>query len=283
MQTRPDMSGFYWLASYPKSGNTWLRLFLESLAASGASPDINSLQLAHGNAADRDAFDRILDLESSDLTDAEIARLRPRQYELEARQADAPLLRKVHDAWQRTPADEALFPVEPTLGAIYLVRDPRDVAVSLAYHMNQSIDQAINCMADPSGALARAKRHIPNQLPQRLFSWSGHVQSWLDAPVNRLVLKYEDLISSPCERFGAAAHFLGLEAQPETVSAAVAAVSFGRLRAAEDAHGFAERQPGQERFFRRGIAGGWQDSLTSAQAARIEADHGEMMRKLGYL
>jgi hypothetical protein len=63
----------------------------------------------------------------------------------------------------------------------------------------------------------------------------------------------------------------------------VDAVRFDRLRAAEDQDGFVERQPGMDRFFRRGIAGGWRDSLSPEQIARIESDHGTMMRRLGYL
>ncbi len=276
------MSGIYWLASYPKSGNTWLRLFLESLAAGGAAPDINAVEVT-GNAAVREAFDHVLDIESSDLTDDEIARARPRLYEIEACTATAPLLLKAHDAWHPTPADEPLFPLAATLGAIYLVRDPRDVAVSLAHHMGQSIDQAIERMGDPRATMAMAGKRLPKQLPQHLSTWSGHVASWLGAPIERLLLRYEDMLADPVARFGEAARFLGLDAEPDQIAAAVDAVRFERLRAAEETQGFIEAQPGVERFFRRGVAGGWRDSLTPAQAARIEAEHGPTMRKLGYL
>lgn len=277
------MNGFFWLASYPKSGNTWLRLFLESLAAGGATPDINMLILTGGYAAMRSEFDRILDIESADLTDDEITRARPRQYEIEAQAAQAPLLRKVHDAWELTPAGEPLFPVELTLGAVYLVRDPRDVAVSLSDHLNQTLDQAIAHMGNPEAVMEVPKRRMPRKLPQHLFTWSGHVESWLAAPIKLLPIKYEDMLSDPVARFGATARFLGFDASPDKIAAAVNAVRFEHLRAAEEANGFDERPLGMERFFRRGIAGGWRDSLTPAQIARIEFDHGTMMRRLGYL
>lgn len=277
------MNGFFWLASYPKSGNTWLRLFLESLAAGGTTPDINTFSLAGGHAAMRGEFDRILDIESADLTDDEITRARPRLYEIVAQAAKAPLLRKVHDAWELTPAGEPLFPVDLTLGAIYLVRDPRDVAVSLVHHMNQTIDQVIARMGNPEAVMEVPRRRMPRQLPQRLSTWSQHVEGWLGAPVKLLPIRYEDMLSEPVPRFGEIARFLGRDDAPEKIEAAVNAVRFEHLRAAEEANGFVERQPKMDCFFRRGIAGGWRDSLTPAQIARIEFDHGTMMRKLGYL
>lgn len=276
------MNGFYWLASYPKSGNTWLRIFLESLL-SGGTPDINALQSVGNSASVRDTFDRVLDIASSDLTDDEITRARPRQYEIEATKAQVPLLRKAHDAWRLTPAGEPLFPPELTLGAVYIVRDPRDVAVSLAYHMNQTVDQAILRMGDPEAVMERGRHRMPIQLPQLLMSWSQHVQSWLDAPIPLLLLKYEALLADPVTHFGRAAQFLQMESARDKIAVAVEAVRFERLRALEDAAGFAERQPGMERFFRRGIAGGWHDSLSKEQIERIETDHGDMMRRLGYL
>jgi hypothetical protein len=201
-QACPSMNGFYWLASYPKSGNTWLRLFLESLAVGGNTVNINALSASGGHAASRSEFDRILDIESADLTDDEITLARPRQYEIEAGTAKSPMLRKAHDAWGRTPAGEPLFPPRLTLGAVYLVRDPRDVAVSLSYHLNQTVDQAIARMGNAKAEMEKARTRIPQQLPQRLLSWSGHVESWLAAPISLLALKYEDMQADPVARLG---------------------------------------------------------------------------------
>jgi hypothetical protein len=277
------MNRFFWLASYPKSGNTWLRLFLESMASGGGGIDINTLAACGSHAALRCEFDYILDIESGDLTDEEIACARPRQYEIEAGQASAPMLRKVHDAWGMTPAGEPLFPPEVTLGAVYLVRDPRDVAVSMAHHMNKPVDHAIARMGDPQAMMHTSKQHLPLQLPQGLSSWSGHVASWLDAPINRCLIRYEDMLAEPVASFGEIARFLLLDAAPGSIASAVDAVRFDRLRDAESRDGFVERQPGVDRFFRRGIAGGWRDSLSPEQISRIESDHGPMMRLLGYL
>ncbi len=74
------MSGIYWLASYPKSGNTWLRSFLSNLQQDGDAPaDIN--ELATGTIASaRDWLDEALGFDSADLSADEIDRLRPAVY-----------------------------------------------------------------------------------------------------------------------------------------------------------------------------------------------------------
>ncbi|MDD4962536.1 MAG: sulfotransferase domain-containing protein [Gallionella sp.] len=275
------MNGFYWIASYPKSGNTWLRLFLEALLA--GSLDINRLKKAGGHAAIRAEFDRLLDIPSSDLTDDEITNARPSLYQIEANTATQPLLRKAHDAWHLTPAGKPLFPPELTLGAVYLVRDPRDVAVSFAHHLTQDIDRIITRMNDPAAVMEPAKLRMQSHLPQRLLTWQQHVQSWLNAPIPVLLVKYEDLLAEPVNRFGEIADFLKLAATPEQIAAAVQAVKFDRLRDLEASNGFAEKPPDASRFFRRGIAGGWQDTLSTAQIERIEAHHADMMRRLGYV
>lgn len=277
------MNGFYWLASYPKSGNTWLRLFIESLSKGGKTVDINSLETDLRQVARRSDFDRILDIESSDLTDDEIACARPRQYELEAVEATAPMFRKVHDAWKTTPAGEPLFPPAVTLGAVYIVRDPRDVAVSWADHMGQTVDESIKDLAHSKLTLARFRIILSDALPQRLHSWSEHVESWLSAPIKLHPIKYEDMQADPMGAFGGVARFLGLDAAPDKIASAVEAVRFDKLQSAEEKNGFIESQSFQDRFFRKGTVGGWRDSLTPEQIARIESDHGTMMKKLGYL
>ena len=277
------MTGFYWIASYPKSGNTWLRLFLQSLSGGGGAVDLTVPLDVVWHAATRPRFEEALELESGDLTNDEITCARPRQYEIEAAAAAAPLWRKVHDRWGLTPAQEPLFPPGVTLGIIYLVRDPRDIAISFAHHNNTSLDETIAGLAHPKYGIGMERNCQPKQLPQHLGSWSGHVQSWLDTGNPRLlVIRYEDLSRAPEAHFAAAADFLGIKAAPAQIAAAVQAVRFDVLQAAEDRHGFRERPAAARRFFRQGTAGGWRGSLTARQVARIESDHGAVMQRLGY-
>ena len=130
---------FVWLASYPKSGNTWTRLLLANfLADSEQAVHINRIDKALPGIypCDRDWFDRATGLPSSDCTDDEVEPLLPAA--LRAHVAETGGERrfcKVHDALHDTAAGEPLFPEDVSAGAVYLVRNPLDVAVSWAFHV----------------------------------------------------------------------------------------------------------------------------------------------------
>ena len=275
------MSGLVWLASYPKSGNTWLRLALRSLAEGGAAVDINDRWHRFAHAASRALFDAELKLESSDLTRVEIEAARSRLYRIMLARPAPPLILKVHDARLGRVAGEPMLPAAPT---IYVVRDPRDVAVSLAHHWNLSLDATIGAMADEDYALSAESDRLPANLPQRLASWSLHAESWLgasDMPVHRV--RYEDMQAAPVTVLAEIATVAGIPWNAETAARAVAATDFKTLRVQEERYGFRERLSREEPFFRRGIAGGWRDVLTPTQADRIARDHGPVMARLGYL
>jgi hypothetical protein len=275
--------GIVWIASYPKSGNTWLRLALQAFRRGGAV-DINDNEERSTIASSRASFDELLDVESSDLTEDEVAAARPLAYRAIVRRHVKPVLLKVHDAWSRIPSGAWLFPPDATAGAIYLIRDPRDVAISFAHHLGVSVDTAITRMASPNTQLAALKGGHRTQFPQRLSSWSGHVESWLNAPgIRVLLVRYEDMTADMPRVLTDVIRFIGWSADRETVTRAAHAVRFSALREQEEAHGFRERLRGMDRFFRRGVAGGWRNDLTAEQVERILAGHASIMRRFGYL
>lgn len=278
------MNGLLWLASYPRSGNTWMRLFLANAEAGAPRPtDINAIP-GPGIAGDRSLLDYLLGAETSDLTDDELERFRPAAYRVFAANAAKTIWMKIHDAYTLTSAGEPLVPADASCGVIYLVREPRDVAVSFAHHAGVKIDAVIERMADPSAALSGDARRLREQVSQRLLTWSGHVRSWVDQDaIPKLVLRYEDMVADPLTAFGAAARFAGLSDDPDGVARAVSHCSFGELSRQESERGFKERLRIATRFFRSGRAGAWRETLTTAQAARIVADHGGVMERFGYL
>ena len=267
-----------WLASYPKSGNTWLRAVLANYRREKDGPaDIN--HLGSPIASRRHEFDEITGVESSDLTGEEIDALRPAVYRhLAAHSSDA-LPQKIHDAY--TPA---LIPTDATRSSIYIIRNPLDVAVSYANHLGISIDRTISWMGDEEYTLAAGRRNLPNQLRQRLLSWSGHALSWIDQSAFPLhVVKYEDMSLRPYETFAAALDFAGLALDATRLERAIENSTFEKLQLQEEAHGFEERPSTAGVFFRQGRPGGWRDVLDAEQAERIVRDHAEVMRRFGYL
>lgn len=277
------MNGFYWLASYPKSGNTWLRLALWSLKNGGAPVDFSARLNFAPIASARGRFDERLGVESSDLTEEEITDLRPHNYMMAAQETDEPMLCKVHDAWSLTATGLPLFPPAVTLGTIYVVRDPRDVVVSLSHHMSKPLDSTVDFLSAPKAQLSSQTRELYSQLPQRLTSWSRHVESWLDAPGRpALLVRYEDMLADTLGELSRVTGYLGWDADDHALERAVAETHFNTLRGAEERQGFNETPQGVERFFRQGQAGGWRDTLSAELAARVERDHGEVMERLGY-
>jgi hypothetical protein len=285
---------FVWLASYPKSGNTWFRMLAANLLAEDQPIDINLTPERGGIASARGEFEAVTLLDSGLLTHDEADSLRPRVYaavnagpaEEDENDGAATRLLKVHDAYLPAPGGEPLLGGPGAgKGAIVVVRDPRDVAPSLANHRNSSVDDAIAFMADRGAAFASSRRAQALQLRQRLLDWSGHIASWLDQtdlPVH--LVRYEDLGARPVEVFRAAMAFADRPVTQGDAEKAVDFASFGRLRAQETEYGFAEwRRPGDGRFFfRSGESGGWRRELTADQVRRIEAAHGPMMARLGY-
>lgn len=276
------MGGIYWLASYPKSGNTWFRAFLSNLRRDGAEPaDINALD-GEPIAAARGWLDDVLGYDTADLPPGDVETLRPAVYRW-SRHSPAIAYHKIHDAYTWTAAGEPLVSRAGTLGAIYLIRNPLDVAPSLAQHWQCTIDQAIAWMGSRGLTLADDRQGMTAQVRQRLLTWSGHVSSWVDAPGLRCeVIRYEDLLADPLPTFTRAAAFLGLPADPERVGRAIRFSEFRELARQEARHGFRGRLQGMDRFFRQGRSGGWRERLTEAQVARVLADHGRTMRRFGY-
>lgn len=277
------MSGIYWLASYPKSGNTWFRSFLYNLQQDGDAPaDINELSTG-GIASGRGWLDEVLGFDTAELDPDEVDRLRPAVYRWSLRDAEVGY-HKIHDAYIYTPDGEPLVSREATLGALYIVRNPLDVAPSNANHNQSTIDQAIARMGETKHALCRTRKGLPSQVRQQLLSWSQHVLSWLDAPdLNRHVMRYEDMLSDPITSFTKATRFLGLTHQPEQIEKAIRFSDFKELSRQEEQKGFRERPTKTERFFRQGKSGDWRDKLSREQVQRIVTDHGAVMQRMGYL
>jgi hypothetical protein len=277
--------GTVWLVSYPKSGNTWFRALWAGWSTGGA-PQINDLPPAPLPVA-RDILDAALMLPTGIFTRDEIDLLRPRADEVVAAEAppahDHPLLRKVHDAFFPGPAGEPVVSVAASRAVVYLVRDPRDVAVSLAHHAGRSVEWAAAELSDSGATISGADRSHA-QVRQRLGTWSQHVESWVDQgriPVK--VVRYEALIADSGRCLTDVLQWLGYQLARDRASAIAEAASFSQLRLQEDRSGFGEASGAQPRFFREGRAGAWRDELPAGISARIEGDHRAVMSRFGYL
>ena len=281
---RTAQKGIFWLASYPKSGNTWFRIFLANLLNQSDKP----LDLNHINtgmiASAREWMEQTLGFDSTELSHDELDALRPSVYQWFSGEMPTFGYHKIHDAYTYLPNQEPMIPTAGCLGALYFIRNPLDVAISFANHSCCSIDEAINKMGNAEFAFCKGKFRQHNQLRQWLLSWSMHAKSWIEAKnMNVLVLRYEDMKNYSKTTFTRAVQFLGIEATDKDIENALTNSAIDKLQQQEAESGFSEKPAKVERFFRKGIVGDWQSTLTESQIQRIIADHTEVMQQFGYL
>ena len=274
------MNGAIWLASYPRSGNTWTRMALYSLRNDGSDVDFNEIGAFGAMIVGREWIDRALEIDTALMTQRELDELRPDANASIYREARR--LTKVHDAWIRTPSGRPVFDAAFTHATIYLIRDPRDVAVSWARFSAWPMERSVAFLCNHKASLATGV--ISTQLRQPLGSWSDHAASWIDeSGLAPLVIRYEDQLADPAGSLRAMAAHIGWEAQEQAIAAAIEKTRFDELAAKERREGFTEIAPRTERFFHTGKAGTWRSVLTAEQARRLEVEHGPMMRRYGYL
>jgi len=275
------MPGILWLASYPKSGNTWLRAFLANLILDPAEPlALKRIGEACPGEADEKWFRPFVQGRVADQTVEAIAALRCRAQERAVGLNKNVIPMKTH-SYLGEEHGHPIFSMKATFGAVYILRDPRDLVLSAADHFGLTLDAMIAKMADPLAACAAMPGVIVHELQS---SWSNHVESWTkwNHP-GIFTVRYEDLLASPLDQFSRVARHFGITTDKARIKKAIEFSSFKQLQTMEAEQGFAERSGHSERFFRSGRAGGWRDQLTADQVARIESDHGAQMKRFGYL
>lgn len=278
------MKNIVWLASYPKSGNTWFRMFLANYMKNGLNPatleEIESSSIA-SNAID---FEEIIALNPFELTADEVDLYRPDVYRAlseEAEKNGETIYKKVHDAYSLNNKNEPLFPIEVSKFAIYFVRNPLDVCVSYSNHRVKEIQNTIALLLNEEASLAGKKS---GQLRQILMSWESHVQSWSNQtliPVH--FIRYEDMIQMPIETFGSIVNFLELGFEKERLEKAILNSDFKILQQMEHDNGFRERLQNCKQFFWKGKIGNYRDYLSEEQINRIVDYNYDTMRQFGYI
>jgi hypothetical protein len=274
------MGNIVWLASYPKSGNTWLRAFLANLVADGSEPvPLVELPQYCEDEARPELFSALAGRPSTELSFEQICELRPRVHADIAARSPGTRLVKTHNCAGLIDRHPLHNPAV-TAGAIYVLRNPLDVAVSMTHHFGLSVDGAIDRLGDDRVATANDALFVT----QVLGSWSHHVRSWADlAGPRTLVLRYEDMARDPVGQFARAARLVGMGEDRARIRRAVKHSSFETLAAMEERDGFAEASDRTSRFFREGASGQWREVMTPSQVARVVEDHRVQMTRFGYL
>ena len=274
------MGGIVWLASYPKSGNTWVRAFLHNLIfKTEESYNINQINLLSVGDSAREWYEGSLKRSDRDWSISETAAARPRVHEKIANLTDGLIFVKTHNALV-THAGTPMVSPEFTAGAIYIIRNPLDVVVSMSHYFDMDMDSAIGLMNLPF----EVRPSDDKVVYQMWGSWSENVASWTrKTDPSLFVMRYEDLLTDPMIPFAALVKFLYLRPTRRELEKAVENSSFDKLQAQEIEHGFAEMPSPTGRFFRKGVAGQWKEVLTKDQIRAVVHAHYEQMSRFGYL
>lgn len=274
------MGMIVWLASYPKSGNTWLRAFLANIIADSDTPVPFSEYWRYAtNEASGHWYEPRLGgtIKARHLHQVAQLRLAVQQDIADAKTNHS--LVKTHSLFGSAFGHPQIN-VGVTAAAIYVVRNPLDVAISFAKHNNTPIDAAITSMAQQS---TRSTMRT-DRVFEWIGDWSGHVASWTSGEnPNVLVIRYEDMLDDPRHAFHRVVSFLKMQTSREQFDRALEFSSFDRLQKMEQETGFEEKPDGADAFFRVGRMDQWREVLTKEQVARVVARHREQMQRFNYV
>tara|TARA_B110000008_G_scaffold6654_1_gene6555 strand:+ start:330 stop:1187 length:858 start_codon:yes stop_codon:yes gene_type:complete len=280
-----------WLASYPKSGNTWLRAFITSLLSKSTGG--NSLENMRAIRAYplTDDFYNLLD----DFSDfKKIAKNWETSQNIINLQKKIKILKTHH---QLCKIDNFLFTnYKNSLATIYVVRDPRNVITSLMHHYSlKNYDEALKFIFDEhrfSGRLDK-KENLKRrtEFPTYISSWQNHFNSWKNFKKNFLLIKYEDLINRPEKTFNKISKFLeiiiNIKITNEKINEAIIKSSFKNLKKSEEKFGFSEAPISDlnetKKFFNLGPKNDWKNLLPNQIRLEIEKRFQKEMMELGYL
>ena len=268
----PAKRGDVFIATYPKSGTTWMQLIACMLSGEGRDVDVHvRAPYIEGAVASRA-------LSVADL-----------------RELPSPRLFKTHAAWPDLPV-AGCTPTAPPDGAkvIVVVRDPRDVMVSLFHHSRSiagisyggSWDEWFEVFVSGAAPLPM----VAASGGDGAADWFLHTLGWWriaqDAPSQVLWVRYEELLDAPLAQIQRVAAFLSPDTppRPALLQKIVEATRFGEMKRRHEAnHGAALRKPGATAHFRRGVAGDWRNQFSAEQRERFQRLMRERLAGSGHL
>ena len=274
-----------WLASYPKSGNTWMWFFIKSYF----NPPNKKFSINH----DKDDpylletfptergfnelninYQDFFDISKNWINLQSLINLNNKTNYL-----------KTHNA-MCTINNNKFTDINNTLGAIHIVRDPRDVLVSYSSYKSENIDKTLEILLS-NDSYEYSKFNDKFYKRSLMGSWSSHYNSWKNYKSKEtLLVKYEDMVNKSNTTFLKVLNYLKkiakIEINHHKLNRAIDETSFENLKNLEIKEGF-KVNPSKKPFFRKGKVGDWKEKLNKDQTQKIERAFKAEMIELGYL
>ena len=275
-----------WLASYPKSGSTWVRSFLTCLIFSQDNDlNINDIKIR--------AFPTKKDYENINENSENINQIIQNSLHAQSRiNLDNKIkFFKTHSAnWK---SNDDLFTDEVnTDSVIYIVRDPRNIITSIKNHFDfDSYEKSLNFMKNEQTIIGNKKSKSEIDLLTIISSWSNHYKSWKKIKKDYLLIKYENLVDNSFDEFGKISNFLkkkhDYQYSETEVAKSIENTSFDKLKLQEKEKGFIEAvtdsKGNLKKFFNLGPENDWKNILDKKTTRLVEENFEKEMIELGYL
>jgi len=281
-----------WLASYPKSGNTWVRSFLTTVLYSVDGE--NSFE--HLYKIKQFPLSTQLNNYIDDYKDmGQLARSW-----LIAQQAinlDGKIkLFKTHHVNCKID-NQPFTDLDNTLGVVHIVRDPRNVVTSIKNHYSlPNIKAAKNFLLDDNMWIQRPEKERGQNdgrvVPTLISSWKTNYQSWKNKSKNYLLIRYEDLVNNPFESFKKICEYISklmdIEIKDEKIEKAILTNSFEKLKKLEEMGKFDEykvrlKTEKEFKFFNLGPNNSWEKILDKETIDDIQNSFSIEMKELNYV
>ena len=273
-----------WLASYPKSGNTWVRLFLNSLMfAPNETININDIKL--GQFPVRKYFKDI----TNNIDDVKEFIQNCNYAQSKINLDNKIKFFKTHNAFWKIGQD-CFTNDENTKGIIHIVRDPRNVITSIKNHYGyENYKEALDFMKHENNIIGVKNSTKEEDLPTPISSWKLHYNSWKN-PINLkskyILIKYENLLNNPYSEFSKIIKFIEkiseIKFKEKNILKSIENTKFENLQKQEEKEGFKE-SPNNNKFFYLGPKNNWQSLLDKNIKDDIETSFKNEMQDLGYL
>ena len=271
-----------WLASYPKSGNTWVRAFLSTYIYS------QNEEFKFENMKKIDLFPQMKYFNDIGVIPNNLSEFAKNLILTQDKinLSNDIVFFKTHNA-MCSIGNYPFTNKDNTLGVIYLIRDPRDVLISYSKHDDTSMDFSLKALINSknAGYLIDDKN---KKLLSTIGNWSENYNSWKNFNLTKkIIIKYEDLLINPFDNFLKIIEYLnklyGLKIDKDKIKKIIEITKFSNLQDLEKKFGFNEKISKKELFFREGKSGYWKSQLDKKIIDKIENLFCNEMKELNYL
>tara|TARA_B100001175_G_C19412954_1_gene592106 strand:- start:104 stop:958 length:855 start_codon:yes stop_codon:yes gene_type:complete len=282
----------FWIASYPKSGNTWLRTLISSYYYSEDGIYKDNLIKKIGQFPEKRHFTEFK-YDQNIITDTSRLWLKAQQKINQDKQ-----LRffKTHNAFGALN-NQHFTDRENSIGCIYIVRDPRNVITSLKNHYEMNDEQALKWMANEKNFIYDVQNLKKDGYSdfQFISSWETNYKSWIvQKQIPFMIVKYESLLKETYLVFKDIIEFINKttginnKIYKNKLKNSVQSTSFNKLKDNEKKHGFSEAILSKKSnkkipFFFLGPENDWKKILPKDLKTKLNKTYEKNLKELSYI